>query len=245
MSSLDNTLQANLRRVHERINSAARLAERTADSVVLVAVSKAHPADTVLAAARCGQRDFGESYAQEGLEKMAQVRALAPGLELQWHFIGPVQSNKTRLIAENFDWVHSVDRMKVAQRLSEQRGARRDPLNVLVQVNISAEATKGGVAPGDTAALASAIGALPHLRLRGLMAIPEPEADPARSHVPFARMRALYDELRTRGLALDTLSMGMSDDFEAAIAAGATMVRVGSAIFGPRPRPGRAAVERR
>ena len=233
MSSLDESLQANLRQVHERINSAARSVQRTVDSVVLVAVSKTFSADAIVAAARCGVRHFGESYVQEALEKIAQVRAPA-GLELQWHFIGPIQSNNTRAIAESFDWVQSVDRMKIAQRLSEQRPAGRAPLNVLLQVNISGEATKSGVPPEEVAALASAIAALPRLRLRGLMAIPEPEADPARRRVPFARMRALFDALRARGLALDTLSMGMSDDLEAAIAEGATMVRIGSALFGRR-----------
>lgn len=234
MSSLDESLQANLRWAHERINSAARSAQRTVDSVVLVAVGKTFPAEAIAAAARGGARHFGESYVQEALEKIAQVRALVPGLELQWHFIGPIQSNKTRAIAETFDWVQSVDRMKIAQRLSEQRPAARGPLNVLLQVNISGEATKSGVPPDEAAALASAIAALPRLRLRGLMAIPEPEADPARRRVPFARMRELFGELRARGLALDTLSMGMSDDFEAAIAEGSTMVRIGSAIFGRR-----------
>jgi pyridoxal phosphate enzyme (YggS family) len=234
MSSLDETLQANLRRVHERINSAARSVQRTADSVVLVAVSKTFDAGAILAATRCGERHFGESYVAEAVEKMAQVRAQADAHGLQWHFIGPIQSNKTRAIAEQFDWVQSVDRIKVAQRLSAQRPPGRPPLNVLVQVNISGEASKGGVAPGEAEALATAVAALPRLKLRGLMAIPEPESDLARQRVPFALMRRLFDGLRARGLMLDTLSMGMSADLEAAIAEGSTMVRVGTAIFGSR-----------
>ncbi len=234
MSSLDDTLQANLQLVHERINLAARSAQRTADVVLLVAVSKTFTAEAVVAAARCGQRDFGENYVQEAVDKMAQVRALAPALALRWHFIGPIQSNKTRAIAEHFDWVQSVDRMKVAQRLSEQRPPDRPPLNMLLQVNISGEASKGGVVPDEVPALATAIAALPRLSLRGLMAIPEPETAPARQRVPFARMRQLFDDLRADGLKLDTLSMGMSGDLEAAIAEGSTMVRVGTAIFGKR-----------
>jgi len=234
MSSLDETLQANLRRVHERINAAAQLAQRTADSVELVAVSKTFSSEVVLAAARCGQHHFGENYLQEAVDKLAQVRSRAPALALQWHFIGPIQSNKTRAIAEHFDWVQSIDRMKVAQRLSEQRGADRPPLNVLLQVNISGEASKGGVAPDEVEALATAVAALPGLKLRGLMAIPEPETDWARQRVPFARLRRLFDGLRAHGLALDTLSMGMSADLDAAIAEGSTMVRVGTAIFGAR-----------
>ncbi|MGE5336291.1 MAG: YggS family pyridoxal phosphate-dependent enzyme [Gemmatimonadota bacterium] len=233
MSSLDNTLQANLRLVHERISSAARSVQRTADSILLVAVSKTFAAEAIVAAAGCGQRDFAENYVQEAVAKIARVRELAP-LPLQWHFIGPIQSNKTRAIAEHFDWVQSVDRLRIAQRLSEQRADGRPPLNVLLQVNISGEATKSGARADEVPALASAIATLPRLALRGLMAIPEPEPDPERRRAPFARMRRLFDELRARGLPLDTLSMGMSDDLEAAIAEGATMVRVGSAIFGQR-----------
>ena len=234
MSSLDETLQANLRRLHERINAAARAAQRTGDSVIVVAVSKTFSAAAVVAAARCGERHFGENYVQEALDKIAQVRARAPELALQWHFIGPIQSNKTRALAAHFDWVQSVDRMKVAQRLSEQRPADRPPLNVLLQVNISGEAAKSGAAPDEVPALATAIARLPRLALRGLMAIPQPSADPARQRESFERVRRLFDALRARGLPLDTLSIGMSGDLEAAIAAGATMVRVGSAIFGAR-----------
>ncbi len=233
MSSLDNTLQANLRLVHERISSAARAVQRTADSILLVAVSKTFPAEAVVAATHCGQRAFAENYVQEAVAKIARVRELAT-VPLQWHFIGPIQRNKTRAIAEQFDWVQSVDRIRIAQRLSEQRPAGLPPLNVRLQVNISGEATKSGAAPGEVPAFASAVAALPRLALRGLMAIPEPERDPERRRVPFARMRRLFDEVRARGLPLDTLSMGMSDDLEVAIAEGATMVRVGSAIFGER-----------
>ncbi len=234
MSSLDEPLQAALARVHERISAAARAAGRDPGEIVLLAVSKAFPATAVLAAARAGQRRFGESYVQEAVEKIAHVRALAPALALEWHFIGPIQSNKTRAIAEHFDWVHSVDRLKIAQRLSAQRAADRPPLTVLIQVNVSGEATKHGVAPADVGALAHAVARLPRLRLRGLMAIPEPERDAARQRIPFARLRELLEQLRREGLAVDTLSMGMSADLEAAIAEGATIVRVGTAIFGER-----------
>ncbi|MFN3566396.1 MAG: YggS family pyridoxal phosphate-dependent enzyme [Burkholderiaceae bacterium] len=234
MSRLDEPLQAALARVHERISAAARAAGRDAGEIALLAVSKAFPAEAVIAAARAGQRRFGESYVQEAVEKIAQVRALAPDLALEWHFIGPIQSNKTRPIAEHFDWVHSVDRLKIAQRLSEQRPADRPPLEVLVQVNVSGEASKRGVAPADAGALAHAVARLPRLRLRGLMAIPEPEQDRRRQRAQFARLRELLERLRREGLAVDTLSMGMSADLEAAIAEGATIVRVGTAIFGER-----------
>lgn len=234
MASLDEALQASLARVHERISAAARAAGRDPASIALVAVSKAFGAEHVLAAARAGQRVFGENYVQEATEKIARVRQAAPDLRLEWHLIGPIQSNKTRPIAERFDWVQSVDRLKVAQRLSEQRAAALPPLDVLVQVNISGEASKSGVAPQDAPALAHAVAALPRLRLRGLMAIPAPCADPTAQRSPFARLRALFERLRAEGLRLDTLSIGMSDDLEAAIAEGATMVRVGRAIFGAR-----------
>lgn len=234
MSSLDEPLQAALRRVNERISAAARTAGRPPGAVALLAVSKAFPAEAVIAAARAGQRRFGESYVQEAVVKIAQVRDMAPDLALEWHFIGPIQSNKTRAIAETFDWVHSVDRLKIAQRLSEQRPAALPPLAVLIQVNVSGEASKRGVAPEEASALAHAVARLPRLRVRGLMAIPEPERDPARQRVPFARLRELLERLQREGLAVDTLSMGMSADLEAAIAEGATIVRVGTAIFGER-----------
>jgi len=235
MSSSDKHLQANLTSLSERISGAARGAARPAESVTLVAVSKTFPVQAVLALARCGQRDFGENYLQEALAKIDAARAVAPELPLVWHFIGPIQSNKTRPIAERFDWVQSVERLKIAHRLSEQRPSQLPPLNVLLQVNISGEASKSGVAPGELPALARAVAALPRLRLRGLMAIPEPSDEPARQRLPLAAMKRLFDEQRAAGFAeWDTLSMGMSADLEAAIELGATMVRVGTALFGAR-----------
>lgn len=180
------------------------------------------------------QRDFGESYVQEALDKMQSLR----DLPICWHFIGPVQSNKTRSIAEAFDWVHSVDRLKIAERLSAQRPREREPLNICVQVNVSGEASKSGVPPGEAATLAKAVAALPGLKLRGLMTIPEPSDDAELTHRRFETLARLRDDLDREGLELDTLSMGMSDDFEPAIAAGSTMVRIGTAIFGARPARG-------
>jgi PLP dependent protein len=240
MSSLDETLQANIGRVIERISVAARAVDRDPRTVRLLAVSKTFGTEAVQAAARCGQADFGENYAQEGVAKIVRLRELDPRRTLRWHFIGPIQSNKTADIATHFDWVHSIDRLKVAERLSAQRPAAMAELNVLVQVNVSDEASKSGVAPDDAVALAHAIARLPRLRMRGLMAIPQPEDDPLRQRAPFARLRTLYDALRASGLALDTLSMGMSGDLEAAVAEGATIVRVGTAIFGARPQPSTA-----
>lgn len=210
---------------------ACSAAGRDAADVTLVAVSKTQPADALRVLAQAGQVAFGENYLQEALTKQA---ALAD-LPLQWHFIGPIQSNKTRDIAARFDWVHSVERLKIAQRLNDQRPAEAPPLSVCVQVNVSREASKSGCAPGELAALAAAIAELPRLRLRGLMAIPAPitqSADPAQ---PYRLLREAFDALRALGLPVDTLSMGMSDDFELAITHGATHVRVGSALFGPRP----------
>jgi hypothetical protein len=234
MSSLDEALQARLIRVHERISAAARAAGRDPAAITLLAVSKTFGAEHVLAAARAGQRAFGENYVQEGLDKIARVREATPGLSLDWHFIGPIQSNKTRLLAENFAWIHSVDRLKVAQRLSEQRPSALPPVNIALQVNISGEETKSGVPPDQVLPLATAVVGLPRLRLRGLMAIPAPATDPAAQRRPFAHLRELLERLRAAGLAVDTLSMGMSDDLEAAIAEGATLVRVGTALFGRR-----------
>lgn len=213
-----------------RIARAAEAAGRDAAEVRLLAVSKTWPADSVREAAAAGQCAFGENYVQEGAEK---VDALA-GLGLEWHFIGPLQSNKTRLVANRFVWVHSIDRLKIAERLSAQRDAHLPPLEVCIQVNVSGEASKSGVAPGELPALARAVAGLPRLRLRGLMAIPEPTSDVALQRARFATLRQLRDQLNADGLALDTLSMGMSDDLEAAIAEGSTMVRVGTAIFGSR-----------
>lgn len=218
--------------VRRRIQTAARAANRDPASVLLLAVSKTFGPGAVIEAAGAGQVDFGENYVQEALDKIVAVRTTHP--RLRWHYIGPIQSNKTRAVAEHFDWVHSIDREKIAHRLSEQRPPGLAPLQACIQVNVSGEATKGGVAPDQLFALASAVAAMPGLRLRGLMAIPEPEADPARQRAPFAHLRALCEDLNGRGLALDTLSMGMSADLEAAIAEGATIVRVGTSIFGSR-----------
>jgi pyridoxal phosphate enzyme (YggS family) len=201
-------------------------------SVTLLCVSKTFGADAVRAAHAAGERCFGENYVQEGLAKMAALVDLRPRIE--WHLVGPLQSNKTRAVAEQFDWVHSVDRLKTAQRLSEQRPAGLAPLNVCLQVNISGEASKGGLAPDEVAEVAHAVAALPRLALRGLMAIPEPAGDVAAQRLPHRALRELRDELVRGGLALDTLSIGMSADLEAAITEGATLVRVGTAIFGGR-----------
>jgi hypothetical protein len=236
MSSLREHLQANLRAVHERITKAARGAGRDPEEIQLLAVSKSFPAAAIIEAAHAGQRAFGENYVQEALQKIAEVASEATGLGFEWHFIGPIQSNKTRAIAEHFDWVQSVDRLRIAERLSEQRPGILPPLNVLLQVNISGEASKSGVAPEDAVALGFAVERLPRLRLRGLMAIPEPEPNSASQGVPLARMKQLFDQLRSAGLQVDTLSLGMSADLEAAIAAGSTMVRIGTAIFGERER---------
>src|SRR5262249_10570005 len=227
-----SSITANLQAVRARVAAATHAAGRPADSVRVVAVSKTFAADAVREAASGGQRDFGENYVTEGVEK---IRGLA-SLGLTWHYIGPIQSNKTRLIAEHFDWVHSIDREKVAARLSEARAPERDDLQVCIQVNVSGEASKSGVAPAQAEALAIAVAGLPRLRLRGVMAIPEPPVDVAAQRGRFAQLRELRDELNRRGLGLDTLSMGMSADMEAAIAEGATMVRVGTAIFGERER---------
>ncbi len=229
-------MQANLTTLAERISVAASRAGRPAAAITLVAVSKTFPAEDVAALAAAGQRHFGESYAQEALDKIKAVSALTDE-SLTWHFIGPIQSNKTRQIAGHFDWVQSVDRLKIAQRLSAQRPANLPPLNVLLQVNISGETSKSGVEPAELSAMAQAVAALPRLRLRGLMAIPEPTDDPARQRKPLAALRELFDRQRAAGLAdWDTLSMGMTADLEAAIAEGATMVRVGTALFGERNR---------
>ena len=228
------TIPGNLEHVRARIATACQRAGRGVEEVTLLAVSKTFGADAVRAAAAAGQRAFGENYIQEGVEKIAALRDLG----LMWHCIGPIQSNKTRLVAEHFDWVHTVDRLKIAERLSAQRPADRPPLNVCIQVNIDGGANKSGVAPGDALALARAVAALPQLKLRGLMSIPEIAPDFEAARAVHASARALFDQLNADGLGLDTLSMGMSDDLEAAIAAGSTMVRIGTAIFGSRaPKP--------
>jgi len=222
-----STIADNISLVSERIRAAAEASQRDAGSVHLLAVSKTKPAQAVREAHAAGMRDFGENYLQEALGKQAELT----DLPLSWHFIGPIQSNKTRAIAENFAWVHSVDRLKIAQRLSEQRPADLPPLNICIQVNVSGEASKSGCTPADLPALAEAISALPRLKLRGLMAIPEPTDDRAEQDAAFATVRDLQASLN---LALDTLSMGMSHDLESAIAQGATWVRIGTALFGAR-----------
>ncbi|MDH4172479.1 MAG: YggS family pyridoxal phosphate-dependent enzyme [Betaproteobacteria bacterium] len=221
MGSIADNLQA----VKSRIAQAERAAGRNPGAVALLAVSKTHAPELIREARAAGQRAFGENYVQEALDKMARLAEL----DLEWHLVGPLQSNKTRVVAERFHWVHTLEREKTARRLAEQRPAGMAALNVLVQVNASGEASKSGVAPAEVPALVAAVAALPNLRLRGLMAIPEPGAPRAR----FDEIDALYERLRGK-FGLDTLSLGMSDDMEAAIAAGSTLVRIGTAIFGAR-----------
>ncbi|MBT9464725.1 YggS family pyridoxal phosphate-dependent enzyme [Hydrogenophaga sp.] len=229
------TIEGNLQQVHERLARACKAADRDVSEVALLAVSKTFDADAVCLALAAGQHAFGENYVQEGTEKIEALRRLRPVAALQWHCIGPLQSNKTRPVAEHFDWVQSVDRLKIAQRLSEQRPAQLPPLQVCLQVNVDGGANKSGVAPEALAELALAVARLPRLRLRGLMCIPEPAPDFETQRDLFLRAKRLFDQLNAQGLALDTLSMGMSDDLEAAVAAGSTMVRVGRAVFGSRP----------
>jgi len=228
------SIGSNLQEVKRRIGAACAAAARDAQSVTLLAVSKTFGADAVREAFAAGQRAFGENYVQEALAKIDALVDLRPAIE--WHFIGPLQSNKTRPVAEAFDWVHSVDRLKIAERLAEQRPPGLPPLQLTLQVNVSGEASKSGVAPAEAPALAQALAALPgqRVRLRGLMAIPEPAAGFDAQRVPHRRLRELLAALNAAGLALDTLSMGMSADLEAAVAEGATVVRVGSAVFGNR-----------
>ena len=225
-------IAANLQTVRARIVAACLAAGRDPAEVSLLAVSKTFSPEAVAEACAAGQTSFGENYIQEAVEKMAALR----GLPLEWHCIGPVQSNKTRLVAENFAWVHTVDRLKIAQRLSEQRPIELSPLQVCIQVNVDRGATKSGAAPEDALDLARAVQALPRLHLRGLMCIPEPAPDFAAACIVFARAKALFDKLNQAGLRLDTLSMGMTSDLEAAIHSGSTMVRVGTAVFGGRAR---------
>ena len=226
------TIATALQQVQARIVTACTAAGRDPASVHLLAVSKTFPAAAVQAAYDAGQRAFGENYVQEGVAKIEALAALRQNIE--WHCIGPLQSNKTRPVAEHFDWVHSVERLKIAQRLSEQRPPQLPPLNICLQVNVDGGVNKSGVAPAEALALAQAVAQLPRLHLRGLMAIPEPAPDFERQRALFGRAAALYAQLRAAGLALDTLSLGMSADLEAAIAAGSTLVRVGTGIFGRR-----------
>ncbi len=223
-------IAANLQATRGAIADAALRANRRAGDITLLAVSKTFPPDAVREAYQAGQRAFGENYLQEALDKIEQLR----DLPLEWHFIGPIQSNKTRPIAEHFAWVHSVDRLKIAERLSAQRPAALPPLNLCIQVNVSGEQSKSGIAPSEALALAQAVARLPNVVLRGLMAIPASADDPEAQRKPFAHLRQLLLQINAHGLHLDTLSMGMSQDMEAAILEGATIVRIGSAIFGTR-----------
>ena len=225
-----NQIPDRLNRVRERIAEAARACGRSAEEVALLAVSKTKPASDVLAAYGAGQRAFGENYLQDALPKIQALREP----DIEWHFIGRIQSNKTADISRHFTWVHGLDRLRHAERLSAQRPADLPPLQVCLQVNLSGEASKGGVEPDDLPDLASSVVRLPRLRLRGLMTMPDPKSDPATQRAAFARLRGLLEGLRTKGLELDTLSMGMSADMEAAIAEGSTMVRIGTDIFGAR-----------
>ena len=230
-----NSVIGKLQTVRSRIAQACAAAGRPVDSVTLLAVSKTFAANAVREAFAAGQREFGENYVQEALDKIAALADLRA--QIEWHLIGPLQSNKTRPVAAAFDWVHSVDRLKIAQRLSEQRPAELPPLQLCLQVNISGEASKSGLLPDEVLAVAQAVALLPRLRLRGLMAIPEPAEDQAAQRAPHRALRELLASLNDAGLALDSLSMGMSADLEAAVAEGATIVRIGTAIFGGRPQP--------
>lgn len=225
------TIAERLQAVKARIHAAEDKAQRPAGSVSLLAVSKAHPAGSIREAFIAGHRLFGENYLQEALDKQAALQ----DLDIEWHFIGPIQSNKTQPIARHFSWVHGVDRSKIAERLNAARPAGSSPLNICLQVNISNEDSKSGVMPGDLPALAETVRQLPNLRLRGLMAIPSPTNDIELQHKQFRMVHELYMQLSAQGHTLDTLSMGMSDDFQAAIEEGATIIRIGSAIFGARP----------
>jgi PLP dependent protein len=226
------TIFEKLQLVTARINQACSRVGRRPDSVTLLAVSKTFPAETVREAFHAGQRKFGENYVQEALDKIADLADLRD--QIEWHMIGPLQSNKTRVVAEAFDWVHTIDRLKIAQRLSEQRPAHLPPLQVCIQVNTSGEASKSGVAPDEALALAQAVSALPRLRLRGVMALPAPTSDPALQKAQLHAVRVVFDDLKFKGLPLDTLSMGMSADLEAAVEEGSSMLRVGTALFGNR-----------
>lgn len=239
MTTAAGSVSERLAALHQRIKAACAASGRAPGAVTVLAVGKAQPVAALAAAHAAGVRDFAENYLQEALPKIAAL----PRGALRWHFIGPLQANKTAAVAQHFDWVHGVDREKIARRLSEQRPAALAPLNVCVQVNISGETSKSGVAPGDALALCRAVAALPRLKLRGLMAIPAPLDTPLRGYSgraddparePYQRLRALFESLNRDGLGLDTLSAGMSDDFEAAIAEGSTMIRIGTALFGPR-----------
>lgn len=226
------TISEKLQLVRGRIHAAVSQTARPEGCVDLLAVSKTFPAVTVREAVAAGQHRFGENYVQEALDKMAELADLRE--QIEWHMIGPIQSNKTRAVAEHFDWVHTVDRLKIAQRLSDQRPAHLPPLQVCIQVNTSGEDSKSGASPDEALDLALAVASLPRLHLRGVMALPAPTDDPAEQNRQLAQVRVAYERLRSQGLPLDTLSMGMSADLEAAVAQGSTMVRVGTALFGQR-----------
>lgn len=228
-----NDIAHNLAQVRDKISAAATRCGRASEEITLLAVSKTKPASAIAEAIDAGQRMFGENYVQEGVEKIRHFREKGTA-DLQWHFIGPLQSNKSRLVAEHFDWCHTVDRLRIASRLSEQRPAEMPPLNVLIQINISDENSKSGIALEALDQLADEVAALPGLKLRGLMAIPAPESDYDRQFAVARQMAVAFEALKTRFPTVDTLSLGMTDDMAAAIAAGSTMVRIGTAIFGAR-----------
>jgi PLP dependent protein len=229
-----STIQQNLQDVRGRIDAAAVNCARAPEEVSLLAVSKTKPVAAIAEAIAAGQRAFGENYVQEGVDKIRHFAALPDGAGLEWHFIGPLQSNKSRLVAEHFDWCHTVDRLRIAQRLSDQRPAELPPLNVLIQINISDEQSKSGIELAQLPLLAQAVATLPRLTLRGVMAIPAPESDFPRQLAVFRQMAAAFQQLQQDYPQVDTLSMGMTDDMVAAIAAGSTLVRIGTAIFGAR-----------
>ncbi|RLM19066.1 YggS family pyridoxal phosphate enzyme [Brenneria alni] len=228
------TIQQNLQDIRQQISAAIERCARAPEEVTLLAVSKTKPVTAIEEAINAGQRAFGENYVQEGVDKIRYFRENWPEIPLEWHFIGPLQSNKSRLVAEHFDWFHTVDRLRIAQRLSEQRPISLPPLNVLLQINISNEPSKSGIKVDELSALAASVAALPNLRLRGLMAIPAPETDYQRQLAVFRQMDDLFQQLALHYPNIDTLSMGMTDDMRAAIAAGSTLVRIGTAIFGAR-----------
>ncbi|EOZ9390394.1 YggS family pyridoxal phosphate-dependent enzyme [Enterobacter cancerogenus] len=228
-----NDIAHNLAQVRDKISAAATRCSRASEEITLLAVSKTKPASALAEAIAAGQRAFGENYVQEGVDKICHFRDQGQD-DLQWHFIGPLQSNKSRLVAEHFDWCHTIDRLKIAARLNDQRPVEMAPLNVLIQINISDENSKSGIALSELDALAAEVAALPHLTLRGLMAIPAPESSYERQFAVARQMAVAFEALKARHTTVDTLSLGMSDDMEAAIAAGSTMVRIGTAIFGAR-----------
>ncbi|MFJ5453144.1 YggS family pyridoxal phosphate-dependent enzyme [Pectobacterium jejuense] len=235
------TIQQNLQDIRQQIATAAAHCARASEEITLLAVSKTKPVSAIEEAIAAGQRAFGENYVQEGVEKIHYFQKNHPDTPLEWHFIGPLQSNKSRLVAENFDWFHTVDRLRIAQRLSEQRPTTLPPLNVLLQINISSEPSKSGIMVAELAELAASVAALPNLRLRGLMAIPAPETDYEQQLAVFKQMAALFQTLSANHPHIDTLSMGMTDDMCAAITAGSTLVRIGTAIFGARDYSAKSA----